>query len=88
MLGRGVVEKTEKSVYKTTTFKEFVFLGDFSCSYRVLEVELPRPCFFPKERLVVFRYRVFGRHLVAHVGIEPRLEGMNLVSYHCSTSAI
>ncbi len=47
----------------------------------------PRPRIFPRERLFGFRYRVFGRHLDAAVGLEPRLEGMNLVSYlllhHC-----
>ena len=59
-----------KSVYKTTAPKGFdSLLGDYSCSYRFLEVELPRPCFFPKERLVVFRHCVFGRHLVARGGI-------------------
>ena len=87
---KSVVVEGSKSVCKTTAPKGFCctsLLGD--SDRRVLHhLRDVRPRIFPRERLVCFRYRVFGRHLVAHVGIEPRLQGMNLMSYHCSTSAI
>lgn len=35
----------------------------------------PRPRIFPRERLFGFRYRVFGRHLVAQPGFEPGSRG-------------
>ena len=38
-------------------------------------MELPRPRIFPRERLFGFRYRVFGRHLVAQPGFEPGSRG-------------